>query len=430
MKRICVIGTGYVGLVTGACLADLGNPVVCVDNDQKKISLLKRCRLPIYEPGLEGLVKKTTQARRLTFTSDLAEGVGRSEVIFIAVGTPPQPDGSADLRFVEAVTREVARHLRAYAVIVEKSTVPVETGDWIERMMARYAKRNVPFDVASNPEFLREGSAIHDFLHPDRIVIGVKTKRAEGILTELYRPLKVPILVTDIKSAELIKHASNSFLATKISFINAVANVCERVGADVSLVAKGMGMDHRIGRAFLDAGIGFGGFCFPKDLEAFLWISRKLGYNFQLLEEVKRINEAQRRSLVQKIEQALWILRGKTIGILGLAFKPNTDDLRYAPSLEVIQLLQEKGTRLRVYDPVAMPKAKPLLKGVSFCRDAYMVARGADCLAIITEWNEFRELDLQRVKRLMAQPIVVDGRNIYDPQVMRQFGFQYYGIGR
>jgi len=430
MQKICVVGTGYVGLVTGACLAELGHSVICVDNDKSKINLLKKNKIPIYEPGLEEIVEKNIKNKRLSFTTQLKDGVKSSEVIFIAVGTPPRDDGSADLSFVEIVAREIAVNMNSYKLIVDKSTVPVETGEWVEMTIKRNVKKNIDFDVASNPEFLREGSAVYDTFNPDRIVIGVKSKKAENLLKDIYSPIKAPVLVTDIKSAEIIKHASNSFLAMKISYINAVANLCEKTGADVSKVAEGMGMDKRIGKSFLNAGIGFGGFCFPKDLEAFYWISKKAGFDFKLLKEVKEINEYQRLLLLKKIEESVWNLKGKTIGALGLAFKPDTDDMRFAPSIDIIEKLQENGAIIKAYDPVAMGKAKLVLKNISYQKNAYDAARGADCLVIITEWNEFRELDLIKVKKLLKHPIIIDGRNLFEPCNMKKLGFDYKCIGR
>ena len=427
---IAVIGSGHVGLVTGTCFADLGNRVICIDNDEEKIRLLKKGIMPIYEPGLEELVKRNVKERRLSFTTSIEEGVKRAKVIFIAVGTPSKKGGEADLSYVEAVSKEIARNMKSYKVVVEKSTVPVETGEWVKHTIRINNKEKVPFDVVSNPEFLREGSAIHDFMNPDRIVLGLESKRAEKIMRQLYKPLEAPIIITNIRSAEMIKHASNAFLATKISFINAIANLCERTGADVLEVAEGMGYDKRIGRAFLNAGIGFGGFCFPKDLAAFRHISQKLGYDFNLLKEVERINEAQKRLMIKKIEKALWNLNHKTIGILGLSFKPDTDDLRYAPSLDIIKALQREGARIKAFDPAAMEKAKRILGKVEFCPDAYEVAKGSDCLVILTEWNEFKELDLKKIKRLLKAPIIIDGRNIYDPEEMKRMGFKYQGIGR
>ncbi|MFA5148797.1 MAG: UDP-glucose/GDP-mannose dehydrogenase family protein [Candidatus Omnitrophota bacterium] len=430
--KIAVIGAGYVGLVTAACLADLGNDVICNDIDSGKISKLNRGAIPIYEPGLDDLIKRNRREKRIKFTTNLRSAVESSEVIFIAVGTPPKDSGEADLTHIEAVARDIARYMKSYHLVVEKSTTPVETGIWIKKTLESYARKGVKFDVASNPEFLREGSAIGDFMRPDRIIIGVESKKAEAILTELYRPLGSEIIVTNINSAEIIKHASNSFLATKISFINAVANICERSGADVEEVARGMGLDKRIGRSFLDAGIGFGGFCFPKDIEAFIHISEKLGYNFELLKSVKRINEAQRLLLVKKVEKVLWNIKGKTIGVLGLAFKPNTDDMRFAPSSTIIEKLKQEGAHIRAYDPQSMGRARklPEFKGVRFCKDPYEAVKGADCALIVTEWNEFKELDLKKIKKLMCQPVIVDGRNIYEPKMMKDLGFKYNCIGR
>ena len=428
--KICITGTGYVGLVTGACFADLGNEVICVDNDRKKIENLKKGRIPIYEPGLTEMVKRNTAEGRLSFSTSIASGVKRSEIIFIAVGTPPKDNGEADLTHVENVARQIAKAITGYRLIVEKSTVPVETGKWVEHTLKVNVKGKVKFDVASNPEFLREGSAISDFMNPDRIVIGVSTKRAGGLLKELYRPLKAMIVVTDIKSAEIIKHASNSFLAAKISFINAVANICEKVGANVIEVAQGMGLDKRIGTSFLNAGIGFGGSCFPKDVSAFIRIAEKIGYDFDMLKTVNSINQCQRDMFVRKIEEALWIVSNKTIGVLGLAFKPDTDDIRSAPAIEIIQRLLDSGAKVKAFDPQAMSKTKEVLKKVKFCKDAYETARGADALVIMTEWNEFKEIDLNRLKKIMNEPLILDGRNIYDPQKLKEMGFRYVSIGR
>lgn len=429
--EISVIGAGHVGLVTGACLADLGNRVVMVDHDKAKVALLKAGKMPFYEPGLEELVHRGVAQRRLRFTSSIKEGVEHGLILFISVWTPQRPNGEADLTAVENVTRQIAQAMRSYRLIVEKSTVPVETGEWIKRTMRLTVRRGVPFDVASNPEFLREGQAVQDFMNPDRLVLGVETKRAKELLLELYKPLKAPVIITDVKSAELIKHASNSFLALKISFINAIAQFCDRVGADVIKVAEGMGLDKRIGRAFLDAGVGYGGSCFPKDVAAFIRIAEKLGYDFQLLKAASRINTDQRQLFVKRIAETLWNLNNKTIGILGLAFKPNTDDLRAAPSLDVIRMLQEEGAQIRAFDPKAMAQANGLFTGgVVFCKDVYETARGADCLVVVTEWNEFKELDFAKIKRLMRQPVIIDGRNIYDPEALRRLGFRYVGIGR
>lgn len=427
--KICVVGTGYVGLVTGTCFAELGNDVICVDVDKEKIEKLKKGISPIYEPGLEELVRRNSKEGRLLFSTDLTQGVENSEVIFIAVGTPPKHNGEADLFYVEDVSRKIAKSIKDYRLIVEKSTVPVETGEWVKKTISLHNTRGVPFDVASNPEFLREGCAVSDFLKPDRIVIGVESERAKKILLELYEPLGRPILVTDIKSAEIIKHASNSFLAAKISFINAISVICEKVGADVEQVAEGMGLDSRIGRNFLNAGVGFGGFCFPKDLSAFIRIAEKIGYDFRLLKEVENINEEQKRNFIKKIEDALWVVSGKTIAILGLAFKPNTDDIRFAPSLDIIHMLQAEGAKIKVFDPQAMEKAAGVLKNVEFCHDPYEALKGADAMVVVTEWNEFKELDLNKIKKLLNTPTVIDGRNIYDKERMRKAGLKYYCIG-
>ncbi|MFH1856637.1 MAG: UDP-glucose/GDP-mannose dehydrogenase family protein [Candidatus Omnitrophota bacterium] len=428
--KICVIGTGYVGLVTGTCFAELGNDVICVDVDARKIEKLNNGICPIYEPGLEELVKRNAKEGRISFTNDLTKGVEKSQVIFIAVGTPPKANGEADLSCVEEVCRNIAKTMKSYRLVVEKSTVPVETGAWVKKTLTRYAVNETEFDVASNPEFLREGSAVNDFLKPERIVIGVESEKAKEILLELYGPLKCPIVVTDIKSAEIIKHASNSFLATKISFMNAISVICEKVGADVEKVAEGMGMDSRIGKSFLKAGVGFGGFCFPKDLAAFIRIAEKLGYDFGLLREVENINEEQKKNFVKKIESALWVVSGKTLAVLGLAFKPNTDDMRFAPSIDIINMLQEEGAKIKAFDPQAMERARDVLKDVEFCDNPYKAIEGADALVIITEWNEFKELDLEKIKKLLNAPIVIDGRNIYDPEKMKKMGFNYLCVGR
>jgi UDPglucose 6-dehydrogenase len=417
--KISVVGSGYVGLVSGACFASLGNKVLCVDIDEKKIAMLRKGKLPIYEPGLEEMVKENLKNGNLSFTTNLAAAIRKTEVIIIAVGTPPKPNGEADLSYVEDVARTVAQEIIGYKVVVEKSTVPVQTGEWIEKTLRRHAKKGAHFDVVSNPEFLREGSAVQDFMNPDRIVLGVGSKKAREILNELYKPLKAPMVYTDIKSAEIIKHAANSFLAMKISFINAISRICELAGADVEQVALGMGLDRRIGKSFLNAGIGFGGFCFPKDLSAFIRISEKLGYDFQLLKAVEDINEDQKK-----------FINGKTIGVLGLAFKPNTDDMRFAPSVDIIASLQSMGAKIKAYDPHAMEKAKEIVKNVQFCEDVYSVCRKSDCLVVLTEWNEFKEIDLAKAKKLLHQPVIIDGRNIYDPVKMKDLGFRYFSIGR
>ena len=428
--EICIVGAGHVGLVTAACFAELGNQVICVDNDSAKIAGLKNSIMPFYEPGLKEIVLKNVKQKRLNFTTNLKEAVKKSLVIFIAVGTPPKENGEADLTDIEKVAQDIASYMPSYRLIVEKSTVPVETGRWVEHTLKVNIRGKKRFDVASNPEFLREGSGLEDFMHPDRVVLGVESKKAEDILKQLYKPLKVPIIVTDIKSAEIIKHASNSFLACKISYINAIANICEKVGADVTKVAEGVGSDRRIGDKFLNAGCGYGGFCFPKDLEAFIHIAEKKGYDFQLLKAVKKINEEQKDLMIKKIEGALWNIKDKTIAILGLSFKPGTDDLRFAPSIDIIKKLKMHGAKICAFDPQTMPAAKKIFKGIKFCQNLYEAAKGADCLAILTEWNEFKQVDFKKLKRLLKQPIIVDGRNIYDPEKMKGMGFRYFGIGR
>lgn len=428
--NIAVVGTGYVGLVSGACFASLGNRVICVDIDAKKIAALKKGHMPIYEPGLAELVRESVKRKTILFTTDLKSAVRKSEIIFIAVGTPSKADGDADLSYVENVAKTVAKEITGYKLIVEKSTVPVQTGERVRETIRQFARKGASFDVASNPEFLREGSAVRDFMNPDRVILGAESERAKKILIDLYKPLKCPVLVTDLKSAEIIKHASNSFLAMKISFINAISRVCDAAKADVELVAIGMGLDARIGKNFLSPGIGFGGSCFPKDLSAFIRISEKLGYDFELLRAVERVNAEQKRYFVKKIEEAVWNLNKKTVAVLGLAFKPNTDDMRHAPSLDVVAALQAQGAKVHVFDPHAMPKAKAFFKNVTFCADAYSACKDADCAVIVTEWNEFKEIDLKRLKKIMAQPVVVDGRNIYDPKKMAALGFRYFSIGR
>jgi len=428
--RISIIGSGYVGLVSGACFAELGNQVICADNDAKKIAALKKGIIPIYEPGLEELIKINVKNKRLEFTQDIKRAVKDSEIIFIAVGTPSLENGEADLTGIENVARNIAVNMDGYRLIVEKSTVPVETGKWVKHTVETYIRRKVKFDVASNPEFLREGQAISDFMHPDRIVIGIESKKAKDLLVNLYKPLNAPMVITDIESAELIKHASNSFLAAKISFINAVSRICDKVGADISEVAEGMGLDRRIGRSFLNAGIGYGGSCFPKDVAAFINISERLGYDFSLLKAVEEVNRQQKEYFLAKIKEALWIIKDKTIGVLGVAFKANTDDIRNAPSLDIIGYLQEEGAKVRVCDPAAWKKAEKLLKGVTACPDAYAAARGCDCLLVLTEWDEFKSLDFQKIKKLMKRPLVIDGRNMYDAQSMEKAGIKYIGIGR
>jgi UDPglucose 6-dehydrogenase len=428
--KLTIIGTGYVGLVTGACFAEVGHRVICVDNDAAKVEVLQKGGIPIYEPGLPELVKRNTDAGRLSFTTSTAEGVEKSEVIFIAVPTPPQDDGSVDLSFIEKVAREIAGAMTSYKIVVDKSTVPVQTGDKVAETIKRYCKARVDFDVVSNPEFLREGFAVEDLMKPDRIVIGVRSQRPVPAMKEIYGPFKAPIIVTDINSAELIKHASNSFLALKISYINAISVLCEATGANVQEVANGMGMDDRIGRRFLNPSLGFGGSCFPKDLSAFIKIAEQVGYNFRLLKEVQRINTEQMDRFIKKLSDTLWVLKDKTIGILGLAFKQNTDDVRMSPAVDLCQRLQKEGAKLRVYDPRAMDKARALLKDVVFVEDMNEVAEGCDALVIATEWDEFKKLDLERARKSLSHPIMFDGRNLFDPAEMERLGFIYKSIGR
>ncbi|MDD4202305.1 MAG: UDP-glucose/GDP-mannose dehydrogenase family protein [Candidatus Omnitrophica bacterium] len=428
--NISIIGSGYVGLVSGTCFADLGNNVICADNNKEKISSLKDGIVTMYEPGLEELIKKNTKRGTLKFTTSTKEAVEKSEIIFICVNTPPKNNGQADLIYVEKVCEDIAKYMNGYKLIVEKSTVPVNTAQRVNDVINSFRKKGAEFDIASNPEFLREGSAINDLMHPDRVVVGVNSKKAEKLLKDLYEPLKTKILVTNISGAELIKHASNSFLAMKISFINAVANICERVGADIEEVAAGIGSDKRIGPAFLSAGIGYGGSCFPKDVQAFTYIAEELGYDFGLLKEVEKINEQQKEIVVKKCEELLWNLLDKKIGILGLAFKPDTDDIRCAPALHIIKRLQEAGCKIKAYDPKAMDNVSKTTKGITFCKDAYAVAKDVDCLLVLTEWNDFKELDLTKIKNIMRQPILIDGRNMYDPKKMKKLGFKYACIGR
>lgn len=428
--KITIIGTGYVGLVTGTCFAEVGHTVICVDCDAEKIKMLQAGGIPIYEPGLEELIQKNVAAGRLTFTTSTKEGVELSDVIFIAVPTPPLPDGSVDLSFMEGVARDIAAHMTRYKVVVDKSTVPVKTGEKVAETIRRYCKAQVEFDVVSNPEFLREGFAVEDFLKPDRVVIGVKSQRPVTSMKEIYAPFNTPIIVTDIHSAELIKHAANSFLALKISYINAISVLCEASGANVQEVANGIGMDHRIGRRFLDASLGFGGSCFPKDLSAFIKISEQLGYDFALLKEVQRINAQQMDRFFKKIVDTLWVLKEKKIGVLGLAFKQNTDDVRMSPAIELCERLLKEGALLRVYDPKAMEKAKALLPNVTYVHDMNSVPDGSDALIIATEWPQFKKLDLERARKVMTHPIMFDGRNLFDPQEMERLGFIYKSIGR
>lgn len=429
--KIAIVGTGYVGLVTGTCFAEAGHQVTCVDSDASKVKLLQAGGMPIYEPGLEELVQKNVAAGRLIFTNSTQEGVERSQIIFIAVPTPPLPDGGVDLSFMEGVAREIAAAMTSYKIVVDKSTVPVRTGEKVAETIKRYNKAKVEFDVVSNPEFLREGFAVDDFMHPDRVVVGLASRRAEAAMREVYAPFNAPIIVTDINSAELIKHAANSFLALKISYINAISMICEASGANVQEVANGIGMDTRIGRQFLDASLGFGGSCFPKDLSAFIKIAEQLGYDFSLLKEVQRINSQQLDRFLKKIADTLWVLKDKKIGVLGLAFKQNTDDVRMSPAIELCQRLLKEGAKLRVYDPKAMEKAKAVLgTAVSYVDSMNEVAQDCDAMVVATEWPEFKKLDLEKTRKVMTHPIMFDGRNLFDPQEMERLGFIYKSIGR
>jgi UDPglucose 6-dehydrogenase len=428
--KLTIIGTGYVGLVTGTCFAEVGHQVICVDKDTEKVKLLQSGGMPIYEPGLEEMVKRNVAVGRLRFTHSTQDGVENSDVVFIAVPTPPQPDGSVDLSFMESVSREIAQSITSYKIVVDKSTVPVQTGDKVAETIKRYSKAKVEVDVVSNPEFLREGFAVDDFMKPDRVVIGVRSQRPVQTMRKIYEPFNCPVIITDINSAELIKHAANSFLALKISYINAISVICEATGANVQEVANGMGMDTRIGRKFLDAGLGFGGSCFPKDLSAFIKISEQLGYDFKLLKEVQSINAGQMDRFVKKIADTLWVLKDKTIGVLGLAFKQNTDDVRLSPAIDLCHRLQKEGARLRVHDPKAMEKAKAVLKNVEFVENMNDVAEGCDALVIATEWPQFKKLNLEKARKALTHPILFDGRNLFDPAEMEQLGFIYKSIGR
>ena len=431
MRRICVIGVGYVGLVTGTCFADLGNQVTCLDIAEDRIEKLKRGEMPIYEPGLEELVARNVAAGRLTFTTDYSGAVPGADFIFIAVNTPPSTDGEADLQYVRMAAESISQVMNEYAIIVNKSTVPVGTGDAVAEILQAHGKKvGVDFDIVSNPEFLAEGTAVYDFMQPDRVVLGGTNREAAEKVAQLYLPLRCTIMITDLRTAEMIKYASNAFLATRVSFINEIATICEKVGADVKDVATGMGMDKRIGRAFLNAGIGYGGSCFPKDVKALTWMAEVNGYRPQLLRAVIEINREMRRQVLGKLRELIGSVRGKTIALWGLAFKPNTDDVREAASLDIIHLLQSEGARIRAYDPVAIDNARRVVKDVTFCSDAYSTADGADALVLVTEWNEFKQLDLARVAASMKRRVLVDGRNIYDPDRMRELGFEYRGVGR
>ena len=431
--NICIVGTGYVGLVTGACLAEFGLNLICVDNDRSKIDLLRQGKVTIHEPGLEDLVVKNMREGRLSFSTSIEEGVKSSLVVFIAVGTPSGDDGSADLKYVEEVAEEIARAMEGYKVVVVKSTVPVGTCRRVKQLIKDHQTKPTPFDVVSNPEFQREGSAVEDFMRPDRVTIGAESEQATAIMKDIYSALyliETPFVITSLETAEMIKYASNSFLATKISFINEIANLCEKVGADVHDVARAMGLDGRIGKKFLHPGPGYGGSCFPKDTRALSKIAQEKGYSFKILEAVIQVNEEQKRRMIGKIAEKVGDLKGKAIGILGLSFKPNTDDIRESSSIVIIQGLLDLGVRVKAFDPVAMEETKAVLPGVELGKDAYDVARGADALVLATEWNQFRRLDLQRIKGLLRTPVFIDLRNVYDPEQMKQLGFDYCGVGR
>src|SRR6266567_686014 len=431
--HIAVIGTGYVGLVTGACFAEFGVDVTCVDIDSEKIARLLNGEMPIYEPGLEQLVTKNTQSGRLRFTTDLKQAVEQALVIFLAVGTPPKSDGSPDLSFVETAVRSVAQHMNGYKVIVTKSTVPIGTGEHIRELIRQHQKARVNFGVVSNPEFLREGAAINDFMRPDRVVIGSRDEEAVAIMRDLYRPLyliEAPFVMTSLEAAELTKYAANAFLATKISFINEIATMCERIGCDVHDVARAMGMDRRIGSKFLHPGPGFGGSCFPKDTQALASLARQFDSDSLIVDAVIEVNRRQRRAMLPKIEKLVGDLKDKTVAVLGLAFKPETDDMREAPSADIIRGLLERGARVRAYDPAAMTEARKVLPDVDYADDEYNAVTDADALVFVTEWNQFRALDMGRIRDLMKSPRIADLRNIYDPTVMRELGFDYVGVGR
>jgi UDPglucose 6-dehydrogenase len=431
MSKICVIGTGYVGLVTGTCFADLGNQVSCLDLDSQRINNLLDGKMPIYEPGLEQLVKHNREANRLVFTTDFKKALEGAEYVFIAVGTPSGSDGEADLQYVKSAAESIADIVDWPTLIINKSTVPVGTGNWVADVIRkRRGSSEIEFSVISNPEFLREGSAINDFLNPDRVVLGSESRVAANKVALLYQPLRCPIMITDLRTAEMIKYASNAFLATRISFINEISNICEDLGADVMEVARGMGLDKRIGSSFLDAGLGWGGSCFPKDVKALEHMAVLHGTQPQLLQAVMEINRNQRRRVILKLRRALGSLNEKIVGVLGLSFKPNTDDIRDSASLEIIHLLKNEGAYVRAYDPQAMDNAKKLLKNVTFCENPYQVAEGADALLLATEWNEFKQIDFNEIMKTLRQPIILDGRNLWDAEYLKSLGYMYIGIGR
>jgi UDPglucose 6-dehydrogenase len=431
--NICVIGVGYVGLVTGACFAEFGIRVTCVDNDQKKIDRLKQGKIPIYEPGLEEMVAKNVKENRLFFTDNLEEGIKHSLVIFIAVGTPSDRLGKADLRYVKEVAQAIAHTMDGYKLIVTKSTVPVGTGKIVHEIIRKNQKEKFPFDIVSNPEFLREGSAIEDFLRPNRVVIGAESDQAVAIMKDLYTPLyliETPFVITTVETAEMIKYASNAFLATKISFINEMANLCEKVGADIHQVSKGMGLDQRIGSKFLHPGPGFGGSCFPKDTSALAQLADSLGYDFEIVKSVIRVNQRQKKRMVEKILKAVGPVKGKTLGVLGITFKPNTNDIRDAPSLFIIKKLESLGAKIKAYDPAGMEEGRKVLRKVLFQENIYDVGKGAEALILVTEWNPFRTIDWAKMKSQLKRPLVIDLKNMYEPAKMHQLGIKYYCVGR
>ena len=430
MKQICVVGVGYVGLVTGACFADLGNKVVALDVDEKRIENLKQGVMPIYEPGLDELVKRNMKAGRLSFSTSYVEALKGAEFAFIAVGTPSGVNGEADLQYVSAAATSIAGNMKEPLIIINKSTVPIGTGDWVADIVKGAQPKPIEFSVVSCPEFLREGSAIGDFMSPHRTVIGSLHRDAAEKVAQLHLPLRAPIVITDLRTAEMIKYASNAFLATKISFMNELADLCERVGADVKEVAAGMGYDKRIGPSFLDAGLGWGGSCFPKDVKALAYMAKEKGLTPGILDAVTGVNYDRRRDAVTRMDEMVGGLKGKTIGLFGLAFKPNTDDMREAASIDIAGYLTEAGARVRAYDPVAMDVARPILPAVEMFKDPYEMAKGCDGVMVVTEWNEFKQLDLDQLKSLLKQPVVLDGRNIYDPKLMKEMGFAYRAIGR
>jgi UDPglucose 6-dehydrogenase len=430
VKRICIIGTGYVGLVTGACFSDLGNQVVCLDVDEAKIAKVNQGIMPIFEPGLEELVRRNRAAGRLSFTTDYREGLQEAEFIFIAVNTPEGMEGEADLRHVRSAARRISEVLDHDAVIINKSTVPIGTGDLVAGIVERHVQPGIKAAVVSNPEFLREGSAVHDCQHPDRVVLGSQDRGAAEQVAQLYLALRCPIMITDLRTAEMIKYASNAFLATRLSFINEIASICDQMGADVKEVAEGMGYDRRIGHAFLGAGLGWGGSCFPKDVQALAYMASTHGTHPQLLRAVIDINRYQRRRAIHQLREWLGGLDEKVVGLLGLSFKPNTDDMRSAPAIEIAHLLQNEGAQVKAYDPAAMENAERFLPGVELCSDPYLVAEGSDALIVVTEWNEFKQLDKGRLLGLMKQPYLIDGRNVYDCEEMSLLGFVYWGMGR